>query len=91
MVKDYVVVGIGVGFVNELVFIIDIFCCNQGLFGIQFVEDVVEFVFFGIDQVFCWNFQIVKEQFVGFVFGYIGDGVNFYVVVDGFFQIDYED
>lgn len=91
MIEDYVFFGISVCFVDELVVIVDVFGGDQGMFGVEVVEDVFEIVFFFVDQVFGGDFQVVEEKFIGFMIDYIQNGLYFQFFVDGFFQIDQED
>src|SRR5690606_35057764 len=83
--------GVGSDFIDEPVAVANALGGNQGAFGVQAVENVLEAFAFLANQVLFGNFQVVEEQFVGFMVDHIGNGANLHAFADGLMQVDDED
>ncbi|MNU32866.1 hypothetical protein D3C71_214190 [compost metagenome] len=89
--EHHAFLGVGRHLVHEPIAVADAFGGDQGAFGVQAVEDVLEALALFADQVFLGDFQIVEEEFVGLVVDHVGNGADRHAVLDGVVQVDQED
>ncbi|MNS06224.1 hypothetical protein D3C72_376450 [compost metagenome] len=89
--EHHTVSGISTGLFDKPATVADAFGSDKCAFGIQPVEDVPEAFAFLADQAVSGDFQVVEEQFVGFVIDHVGDRLHGHAVADGLAQVDQKD